>query len=63
MTDERSGSEDPGPIRDVDAGVPVDEDVIDISDNAGPELTTNVDDVDPGSAGGAATYTGAEPPD
>ena len=63
MTDERSGSEDPGPIRGVDADVPVDEDVIDISDNSGPELTTNVDDVDPGSAGGAARYTGAESPD
>ena len=63
MTDERTGSEDPGPISDVDADVPVDEDVIDISDNAGPELTTNVDDVDPGSAGGAAQYTGVEPPD
>jgi hypothetical protein len=65
MTDERTGSEDPGPISDVDVDpdVPVDEDVIDISDNSGPELTTNVDDVDPGSAGGAAKYTGVEPPD
>ncbi|HEY0374589.1 MAG TPA: hypothetical protein VGC94_07320 [Amnibacterium sp.] len=65
MTDERTGSEDPGPISDVDVDpeVPVDEDVIDISDDSGPELTTNVDDVDPGSAGGAAQYTGVEPPD
>ena len=60
MTDERSGSEDPGPIRDVDAEVPVDEDVIDISDDAGREPTTNVDDIDPGSSGGHAA--GVEPP-
>ncbi|MCU1472318.1 hypothetical protein [Amnibacterium sp.] len=62
MTDERTGSEDPGPITDVDVDpdVPVDEDVIDISDNSGPELTTNVDDV---PAGGAARVTGVEPPD
>jgi hypothetical protein len=63
MTDERTGPEDPGPIRNVDVDVPADEDVIEISDNSGPELTTNVDDVDPGSAGGAAQHTGAEPPD
>jgi hypothetical protein len=60
MTDERSGSEDPRPIRDVD--VPVDEDVIDISDDSGPELTTNVDDVDTGSSGGQRN-AGVEPPD
>jgi hypothetical protein len=60
MTDERSGSEDPGPIRDVD--VPVDEDVIDISDDSGPELTTNVDDIDTGSSGGQRN-AGVEPPD
>jgi len=62
MTDERRGSEDPGPIRDVDAEIPVDEDVIDISDDSGPELTTNVDDVDAGSAGGPRA-PGVEPPD
>jgi hypothetical protein len=60
MTDERSGSEDPRPIRDVD--VPVDEDVIDISDDSGPELTTNVDDIDTGSSGGQRN-AGVEPPD
>lgn len=52
MTDERTGSEDRGPT----PGVPdlPGDDVIDISDNAGPELTVDVDDVDPGSAGGVA---------
>jgi hypothetical protein len=32
-----------------------DDDVIDISDNAGPELTTGVADVDTGSSGGHDT--------
>jgi hypothetical protein len=63
MIDERRGSEDPVSTSDEEQDRPVDEDVIDISDNSGPELTTNVDDVDPGSAGGAAKYTGVEPPD
>jgi hypothetical protein len=60
MTDTAGrGSEDPGPLANVDADtdVPPDEDVIDISRNEGPELTTDVDDVDAGSAGGV------EPPD
>jgi hypothetical protein len=57
MSDERSGSEDPGPISDVE--VPVDEDVIDISDGSGPELTTNVDDSAP-SAGSSAPRSDAE---
>jgi hypothetical protein len=64
MTDERLGPEDPGPLQNVDAepDVPVDEDVIDISRNEGPELTTDVDDVDPGSSGGQRN-AGVEPPD
>lgn len=66
MTDERSGSEDPGPISGVD-GVPdlPGDDVSDISDNAGPELTVDVDDIDPGSAGGVrrtGTGTGTQAP-
>lgn len=64
MSDERLGPEDPGPLEgfDADPDVPVDEDVIDISDNEGPELTTNVDDVDSGSSGGRRG-AGVEPPD
>ena len=62
MTDERSGSEDPGPLTGVDAEVPIEEDVIDLSDDAGPELTPDVADVDPGSAGGPRA-AGVEPPD
>ena len=51
------GPEDPGALADVaaspddavDTGLP-DDDRIDISDNSGPELTTDVDDIDPGGA-------------
>jgi hypothetical protein len=47
--------EDPGNLADYDAAPDDDpeDDVIDISVNEGPELTTGVADVDPGSAGGA----------
>ncbi|MGN6744107.1 MAG: hypothetical protein ACTHJL_12550 [Amnibacterium sp.] len=62
MTEKRLGPEDPGPLQDVDADVPVDEDVIDIGRNEGPELTTDVDDVDAGSSGGRRD-AGVEPPD
>ncbi len=64
MTDERHDPEDPGPIAGTDAepDVPIDEDVIDISRNEGPELTTDVDDIDPGSSGGIRA-AGVEPPD
>jgi hypothetical protein len=45
----------PGPLDDVDADDDLDPDdgdeqVIDISDNSGPELTADVDDIDAGSA-------------
>ena len=44
-----------------------DDDVIDISDNSGPELTTGVADIDSGAAGGRKTAargddTGTETP-
>jgi hypothetical protein len=53
------GPEDPGDLSGVEAsqddpidtGLP-DDDVVNISDNEGPELTTDVDDIDPGSSGG-----------
>ncbi|HEV7622791.1 MAG TPA: hypothetical protein VGO26_01535 [Amnibacterium sp.] len=73
MTDERDGSEDPGPISDVevDPEVPADEDVIEISDAAGPDGVSSAAGSDgqavrgdgPGSAGGAAQRTVVEPPD
>src|SRR3954452_3538061 len=45
--------EDPGELATYDAMPDVDEDdVIDISDNSGPELTTGVADIDSGAAGG-----------
>ena len=45
----------------------LDDDVIDISDNSGPELTTGVADIDTGSSGGHGTAargddTGTETP-
>jgi hypothetical protein len=57
MSDERHGRQD------ADPDVPAGEDVIDISRNDGPELTTNVDDVDTGSGEDSATYSTVEPPD
>ena len=48
--------EQPGELGDYDASdVGVDDDVIDISRNEGPELTTGTDDVDAGAAGGSKT--------
>jgi hypothetical protein len=60
--------EDPGELASYDAMPEVaDEDVLDISDNAGPELTTGVADIDSGAAGGSSTAargddTGTETP-
>ncbi|HEY8317659.1 MAG TPA: hypothetical protein VIG76_02405 [Amnibacterium sp.] len=53
MSDERSGSDDRGPLAGLNTQFSIDGEVVDLSDNEGPELTTNVDDVDAGSAGGA----------
>src|SRR3954447_23109776 len=48
--------EDPGEVASYDAMPDVDEDeVIDISDNSGPDLTTGVADIDSGAAGGRST--------
>jgi|tagenome__1003787_1003787.scaffolds.fasta_scaffold19336460_2 hypothetical protein len=61
-------SEDPGELATYDAMPDLDEDdVIDISDNSGPELTTGVADIDSGAAGGRDTAargddTGTETP-
>lgn len=43
-------NEDPGDLAVYDATPDVEDDVIDISDDAGPELTTGVADIDPGDA-------------
>jgi hypothetical protein len=52
MTSTPRDPEDPGPLADVDAGEidDPDEQVIDISENDGPELTADVDDIDAGSS-------------
>jgi hypothetical protein len=51
LTDDR-----PADLASYDATTdPTDDDVIDISDNVGPELTTGVADIDTGSAGGHGT--------
>ena len=52
MSDERSGSDDRGPLAGLDTEFSIDGEVVDLSDNEGPELTTDVDDVDAGSARG-----------
>ncbi len=44
MSDERSGSDDRGPLAGLDTEFTIDGEVVDLSDNEGPELTTNVDD-------------------
>lgn len=60
--------EDPGELETYDAMPDVDEDdVLDIGDNSGPELTTGVADIDSGAAGGSRTAargddTGTETP-
>jgi hypothetical protein len=60
--------EDPGELEHYDAMPDVDdENLIDISDNSGPELTTGVADIDSGAAGGRDTAargddTGTETP-
>ena len=53
MSDERTGSDDRGPLAGLDTEFTIDGEAVDLSDNDGPELTTNVDDIDAGSAGGA----------
>jgi hypothetical protein len=55
--------EDPGNLADY-AAMPdddPDDDVIDISDNSGPELTTGVADIDPGSSRGGRPLPDDEP--
>lgn len=53
--DPRLDAEDPGDLAVYDAAPDPEDDVIDISDNAGPELTTGVADIDTGSSGGHDT--------
>jgi hypothetical protein len=73
MSDATAGAglpseEDPGDLTTYDATPDIDDDdVIDISDNSGPELTTGVADIDSGAAGGRDTAargddTGTETP-
>ena len=59
MSDERSGSDDRGPLAGLDTEFTIDGEVVDLSDNEGPELTTNVDDWAP-SAGSSASRSDGE---
>lgn len=58
MTDDRATG-DRGPLAGLDAEAHIDGEVIDLSDNSGPELTTDVDDWAPSAGSDASRSDGA----